>query len=135
VATCIERILLRGTVTRAIYGFAAASLMRSRRHIVMLATYLGLAVATAIVSMLVAGARRPASAGVAPSRIEWGVALPPLTEPAAYLLALPMIFIFFAVLGLVAAARVPTDVEANWPFRLFPPPVIRGDWTGDDDSC
>lgn len=122
-ATRIGRLLLRGAVTRAIFGFAAASLMRSRRHTVMLATYLGLAVATAIVSVLVAGARRPRSAGMAPSRIEWGVALPPLTEPAAYLLALPMIFIFFAVIGLVAAARVPTDIDANWPFRLFPPTV------------
>lgn len=122
-ATRTGRILLRGPATRAIFGFAAASLIRSRRHTVMLSTYLGLAVATGIASVLVAGARRPPSAGGPPSRIEWGVALPPLTEPAAYVLALPMIFIFFAVIGLIAAAKVPTDLDANWPFRLSPPSV------------
>lgn len=114
--------LLRDGVSRTIFTFAAASLTRSRRHTAMLSTYLGLALATAIVSVLVAGARRPPSVG-APARIEWGVALPPFTEPATYLLALPMIFMFFGVIGLVAAAKVPTDIDANWPFRLFAPSV------------
>ena len=122
IARHIGERLLRDGVSRTIFTFAAASLTRSRRHTAMLSTYLGLAVATAIVTVLIAGARRPPSVG-APARIEWGVALSSLTEPATYLLALPMIFMFFGVIGLVAAAKVPTDIDANWPFRLFAPSV------------
>ena len=44
-------------------------------------------------------------------------------EPRAYLLTLPLVFIFFAVFGLRASFAIPTDVDANWPFRLQQPTV------------
>ena len=44
-------------------------------------------------------------------------------EPRPYALATPLVFTFFAVLGLRAAFAIPTDVEANWPFRMRQPAV------------
>jgi hypothetical protein len=37
------------------------------------------------------------------------------------MLTLPMLFLFFGVIGLRASCRIPTEVEANWPFRLARP--------------
>ena len=43
------------------------------------------------------------------------------THPASWVLALPLVFMFFSVLGLRASFRIPTEIEANWPFRLAQP--------------
>lgn len=100
-------LAIRTPAVHAIVVFTVASLMRSRRHALLLAMYLGLAAATMAVS-LVRYERRHEML---------------LSEPAAYLLALPLVVMFFATLGLKASFAVPTDIGANWPFRLTPPSV------------
>lgn len=99
------RLLIPRASVRAIVGFAIASLLRSRRHLLVLATYLGLAIATCVASILVIEVR--------------GTFL--IYAPASWVLALPLVFQFFLVVGLRSSFRIPTDMPANWPFRLSPP--------------
>ncbi len=97
---------LRQPVSRAVFGFTLASLARSRRHTLAVATYLGIAVAMAGVRLMVAAVRDKPIA---------------LDAPSDYLLSIPLVLTFFLVIGLRAAFAVPTDVEANWTFRLAQP--------------
>lgn len=91
---------------RAIFVFVVASLLRSRRHLMTLATYLGLGLALAGTRLLSAKVRgRPL----------------PLDAPFDYLLAIPLVLTFFLVLGVRAAFAVPTDLGANWIFRVAGP--------------
>lgn len=92
---------------RSVYAFAIISLVRSRRHLLVIATYLGVAIAFAVISILFNVARYRDV----------------LTAPREWALALPLLFTFFLVLGLRASFRLPTEIEANWPFRLAPPTV------------
>jgi hypothetical protein len=97
--------LVRASEVRALYLFSVASLARSRRHAVHLGTYAGLAVAAALV-------------GVATTSIKGTLSV---TAPHPALLALPLVFSFFAVLGLRSACAIPVDLDANWPLRLRQP--------------
>jgi hypothetical protein len=91
---------------RAIFTFTLASLLRSRRHLMTLATYLGLGLALAGTRLLAAKVRgRPL----------------PLDQPFDYMLAIPLVLTFFLVLGVRAAFKVPTDLGANWIFRVAGP--------------
>ena len=82
------------------------SVVRNRRALMTLATYLGLGVALAGTRLLAAKARgRPL----------------PLDEPFDYLLAIPLLLTFFLVLGARAAFSVPSELGANWIFRLAGP--------------
>jgi hypothetical protein len=90
---------------RGIFIFAIASLLRSRRHLTVLATYFGMAVAISLVASFI-------------NDVEGAGAL---RTPSAWALALPLVFIFFLVLGVRACFRIPTELDANWPFRLTQP--------------
>jgi hypothetical protein len=107
VARAIARVVVRRPATRAIFLFAAASLSRSRRHAPILAGYAGLAIAVATVSLITATHR--------------GTLV--LDEPRAYMLRLPLLFMFFAIFALRSSLRVPTELDANWPFRMAQPSV------------
>jgi len=99
---------LRSAASRAVFSFVLASLARSRRHLLIVTTYLGVGVSVAglrLVRGVVYG--RPVS----------------FDAPAEYLLAVPLVLTFFLVLGLRAAFAVPTDADANWTFRLAPQPA------------
>lgn len=96
-----------GTTVRGIVVFATATLTRSRRHAVIVASYAGLALAMAVVELLTAGFMDHFSV-VAPRRDN---------------LAVPLVCLFFAVFGLRAALARPADPGANWPFRIARPPV------------
>lgn len=98
-------IFLRAPVVRGIFLFAVASLLRSRRHLFILAMYVGLGVGVCLISLIAAEVRGTLS----------------IVEPRAYLLAIPLVMIFFVVFGLRSACAVPTEIEANWPFRLAEP--------------
>lgn len=98
-------VLLRRPSARARYTFVIRSLTRSRRHLLIIATYLGLGVAVAGTRVLSVSLR---------SRVSLG-------QPADYLLVVPLVVTFFLVLGLRAAFAVPTDMPANWAFRLVGP--------------
>ena len=107
VAGVLATTFIRRPVVRAIFLFAAASLARSRRHKLILSTYLGLAIATAVLGLMSATLRGSFS----------------VIEPAPYLLAVPLVFTFFVVFGLRASFAVPTEIDANWSFRLSQPTV------------
>jgi len=98
--------LLHTQVARAVFGFTLASLARSRRHALIVATYFGVGLGVAGISLMAATARNQPLV---------------LDQPAAYLAAIPLILTFFIVLGLRAAFAVPTDLEANWTFRVAEP--------------
>jgi hypothetical protein len=90
---------------RGVFMFAVASLVRSRRHHLVLATYVGMAVAMCIISIFIIDDRGSIK----------------LDRPASWLLALALLFHFFGIQGLRASFRIPTEVEANWPFRISQP--------------
>jgi hypothetical protein len=96
-----------GTAMRGIAVFAAATLTRSRRHAVIVASYAGLAIAMAVVELLTAGFMDHFS----------------VAAPRRDNLAVPLVCLFFAVLGLRTALARPADPGANWPFRIASPQV------------
>jgi len=73
----------------------------------MMSTYLGVAVAAGILKIASAALHNRLT----------------LSEPTTYALALLLVFVFCAVFGLRAAFSVPTDLDANWPFRMRSPTV------------
>jgi hypothetical protein len=90
----------------AVFAFTVTSVVRSRRALMTLATYLGLGVALAGTRLLSAKVR--------------GQPLP-LDQPFDYLLAIPLLLTFVLVLGVRAAFAVPSELDANWIFRLAGP--------------
>ena len=106
-AGAVATLCARRPPVRSMFLFGVASLTRSRRHVLVLARYVAMAIAAAILSVI--GALLRGTFQVA--------------QPQPYLLAIPLVFIFFAVFGLRGAIAVPTDVDAAWPFRLSTPTV------------
>jgi hypothetical protein len=104
-ARLVARLCTRDSVVRSLYLFGVASLIRNRRHLLVLARYLGMAIAAAVLSVLAARLRGTFD----------------VSEPRAYLLAIPLVFVFFAIFGLRTAVAIPADIEANWPFRMATP--------------
>jgi len=90
---------------RSVYAFSVASLFRSRSHLFVLATYFGLAIAVCLASFVIADVR--------------GTIV--VDAPSPLVLALPLVFMFFLVIGLRASFRIPTDLDANWAFRISQP--------------
>lgn len=97
--------VLRRPSARARYLFVIRSLVRSRRHLLIFASYLGLGVAVAGTRVLTAALRARLS----------------FEAPADYLLVIPLVVTFFLVLGVRAAFAIPTDIAANWTFRVVGP--------------
>jgi hypothetical protein len=91
---------------RARFVFVLLTIARSRRHSLMVATYFGLGLAVAGTPLLSASLR---------GRIL------DVTHPTAVTLALPLALTYVLVLGLRAAFAVPSDVAANWTFRVSGP--------------
>lgn len=106
-ARMFAALCIRRAPVRAVFLFAIASLAASRRHRLILSMYLGVAIATATM-MPATNAMR---------------GLFSVEEPARSLLAVPLVFMFLLVFGLRSCLKVPTVIEANWPFRLAPPTV------------
>jgi hypothetical protein len=106
-ARAIAWLCTREPAVRAMFLFAAASLTRSRRHTVILASYLGMAIGAAGLGVIAALLRGTFD----------------VAEPRPFLLAVPLVFIFFAVFGLRGAISIPTDIDANWPFRMATPRI------------
>ena len=100
---------VRRPVVRSMFVFGVASLARSRRHTIQLATYLGMAIALAVLKLI-------------PPLLKLRGNLV-LDEPRTYTLAVPLVLIFFAVFGLRAAFQIPTELDANWVFRVAQPTV------------
>jgi hypothetical protein len=107
VARVIAALTIRAPIVRGLFLFGIASFARSRRHGLVLSTYLGLAIATGIVKLI---------SSTYLGRIDFDI-------PSSEMLTLPLILVFFTVVGLRVGFAMPTDVDANWPFRMMPPPV------------
>lgn len=95
--------LVWSPVSKALVLFTLRSLARNPRQLLIMATWLGLAIAVAGLRLVSASVR--------------GKPLP-LDVPADYLVSLPLALTFFLVGGLRAAFAVPIDLQANWVFRL-----------------
>jgi hypothetical protein len=98
-------VLLRRPAARARYAFIVHTCARNRRLLLIVATYLGLGVALAGTRILSESIRGRLS----------------LAQPADYLLVIPVVLTFFLVLGVRAAFAIPTDLTANWTFRIVGP--------------
>lgn len=92
-------------VMQSITTFTVTTLLRSRHHRLIVSAYLGLALAIGTLSVIAGGLRGTLA----------------FDEPAISLLALPLVTMFFATLGLRTAFTVPSDPDANWVFRLSQP--------------
>lgn len=108
-ARTIALMCVRGPAVRSIFVFGVASLVRSRRHTIQLATYFGMAIAIGVLKLL-------------PPLLKLRGQLV-LDEPRSYTIGLPLVLVFFAVFGLRAAFTIPTELDANWVFRLAQPTV------------
>jgi hypothetical protein len=108
-ARVVATIALGSPVSRAIFVFATASVSRSRRHLLILASHLGFGIAVVLITILATIVRHGMS----------------LDRPAISLLSMPLAVMFFFVIGLRAACAVPTDLDANWVFRLVDPGTRR----------
>ncbi len=100
---------VRGPVVRSLFMFGISSLVRSRRHTIQLATYFGMAIAIGVLKLL------PPLLSLRGSLV--------LDAPRAYTISVPLVLMFFAVFGLRAAFTIPTELDANWVFRLAQPTV------------
>ena len=97
----------RHPVARAVAAFAAASTVRSRRHRLIIAAYVGLGLAFVIGSFL-----SPLTG------IDEDALAEPLSAPSARLLSIPFILSFFVLAALRFMFAVPTEIHANWVFRI-----------------
>jgi len=106
----IRRLVVAGCGSTSVRGmaiFAAATITRSRRHAVILASYAGLAFAMAAIELLTSGFTDHFS----------------IAAPRRDNLAVPLVCLFFAIFGLRAALTRSADPAANWPFRIASPAV------------
>jgi hypothetical protein len=92
---------------RSVLLFAVASFTRSRRHVLALAGYVGAAIAVATLGIVASSLRHELV----------------VDAPQRYWLSVPLVAMFFAIFGLRAACGIPTDRDANWPFRLTIPTI------------
>lgn len=103
----LSRCVALAPPTAGILGFTLSSLTRNRRHLLISTSYAGFGAALGLVSVITASIRGT-----------WESAVPDDT-----LLRLPLVLMFFLAFGFRSAFKVPTDLEANWPFRLATPTV------------
>jgi len=91
VGAVLRRTLLRDPVERAVFRFISATITRSAKHRLFLATYGGFGAAMAVMEL---------GTGTRGS------------------LALPLMLSFILVSGLRAAFNFPSEVRANWSFQI-----------------
>jgi hypothetical protein len=105
VSTTWLRALVRDRRVRAILAFIVISLVRNRRHLLIVVTYAAMGIAI--------GAGRLVAIGVT------GQLAQPYVDSAVLLL--PLALMMFLTAGLRTAFIIPTELEANWLFRVYPP--------------
>jgi len=98
--------LLPNARDRARFVFVLLTVARSRRHLLMVATHVGLGLAVAGTPIVSASLRGRG---------------PDVMHPTAAILAVPLALTYALMLGLRAAFAVPSDLAANWTFRVAGP--------------
>jgi hypothetical protein len=96
----------RRPVERAAFEFTLRTLVRSRTHAMLMALYVGVAMAL-VVSGLIPVALREGLAG--------------FSRPDVGLLAGPLVLAFFTLVGLRVVVAIPVEPKANWIVRLLEP--------------
>lgn len=89
--------------TRAVCFFVLHTIGRSRRHKMLLAMYMGVAIAM-VLSIVLPRAVQRGWEGFA--------------RPDAALLSAPLLLVFFATVGIRALIAIPVEIKANWIFRV-----------------
>lgn len=103
----VSRLVFPAAEQQAVAGFVAATFQRSRQHKLLLAVYLGVALAFAVDS---AGAFLVIHRGT-PLRYERLLMMQSI-------LAVPFVITLLLVFGLAHVFRIPTEPRANWIFRM-----------------
>ncbi len=107
-------LLRRRPVERGIFAFTVQTLSRNSRHRLVIAASLAAGCSLSVIVVFSSAFRSG----------EWGQ---PATDA---LLSVQMILAFCAVFGVRVAAAIPSDLRANWVFRLLDPghpgPWMRG---------
>jgi hypothetical protein len=111
VVSTLARLAIRALplspAVRAVSIFTVTTIFRNRPHQLVVTAYFGLALAIGTLSVIAGSLRGTLS----------------FQRPETSLVALPLVAMFFLVLGLRAAFAIPSDVDANWVFRLSQPRV------------
>lgn len=99
----LERLCTKRPVERAVTVFTLQTISRSRHHLVLLATYVGFAAAIAMASLISLFSKD--GAGM-------------LNAPTTTVLSVPLVFNFVVLCGVRVLVAIPTEIQANWAFRL-----------------
>jgi hypothetical protein len=99
----LDRTVLNTPFQRAGYRFVIRTVARSERHALVLAGFIALGFVIASQVLFAALSGKPVNAGSAPS---------------AALLSIPFILAYCILVGLRFAFDIPTELRANWIFRL-----------------
>jgi hypothetical protein len=102
-------VLARRGPERAILKFSGRTLARSRQHRLLLAIYAGLGTAYVFSQAAYVMYRSRAT--------DFGA----LAGRAQTALGIPLILLFFVIIGLRVSFSIPMEVRANWLFRLTDP--------------
>jgi hypothetical protein len=102
----MARLLTRLPTERAILAFIARTVARSRQHRLLLAIYAGMGLAYTFSQI--------ATLMYHPQSRSWNTAV----EAQRVELAIPMVLLFFVLIGLRVSFSIPIEVRANWIFRL-----------------
>jgi len=103
----LNQLVLRKPLERATFSFVVNTLVRSIKHRLYLAAYVGVGFALAafgILEVFVHTVRRDFSTV--------------LLQPNEALLAIPLILSFFLLSGMRVVFTVPAELRANWVFQL-----------------
>jgi hypothetical protein len=102
----LAQVLCQRPAARAVFGFTVKTLTRSRSHRLLMAIYVG-------------GALALVASGIVPVALTDGLA--GFTTPGVVLLSAPLVIGFFALVGMRVALAIPVEPKANWIFRQSEP--------------
>jgi len=97
------RFIVRNPLEQASFYFTGKTMLRSRRHWLYLAAYVGVGFAL-MLQALVGVFSRTGS--------------PAIDAPNASLLSIPLIISFFVLSGMRVIFAIPAELKANWVFQL-----------------
>jgi hypothetical protein len=103
----VNRFVVRKPLERATFYFVAATILRSARHRLYLATYLGVGIALTLLGL-----------GEIFVRSHHGAFLASLRRPDEALLSVPLILSFFVLSGMRMVFAIPAELAANWAFQI-----------------
>ncbi len=98
-----NRVLVRNPLEQASFYFTGKTMLRSRKHWLYLAAYVGVGFALVLQGLVGAYSR---STGLV------------IGKPSPALLSIPLILSFFVLSGMRVIFPIPSDLRANWAFRL-----------------